>query len=208
MPYVSRSITEFWRRWHISLSSWFRDYLYIPLGGSRLGPARTYLNVFVVFLLSGFWHGANWTFLAWGAYHGTFNLLERVPAYARAWGRLPKTAQLALTFLVAVVGWVFFRADGFSQAAAMLRAMFAGSWSVPGEPALAAIANGRALAMLALGLVLAALPAIPSISGRYGDRAYWPTAALVQLGAVPVLLVLSLAYMADSKFSPLIYFKF
>lgn len=207
LPYVSRSITEFWRRWHISLSSWFRDYLYIPLGGSRLGPARTYLNVFLVFLLSGFWHGSNWTFLAWGAYHGAFNLLERVPAYARTWARLPKVIQLALTFLIAVVGWVFFRAEGFHQAAAMLRAMFAGPIAANVGPALASVGNHRALAMIALGLVLTALAAVPSIGARYRDRAYWPAAA-AQLALVPVLLVLSLAYMADSKFSPLIYFKF
>jgi alginate O-acetyltransferase complex protein AlgI len=208
MPYVSRSITEFWRRWHISLSSWFRDYVYIPLGGNRGPRWRTHLNVFTVFALSGFWHGANWTFLLWGAYHGTWQLIERIPAYGRAWARLPKAVQVALTFAIAITGWVFFRAEGMGRAWAMLRVMYAGPLASAGfQVARETLLNGRAMAMLVVGMSLALAPTIRAIGARYGDRAYYPS-RLVQWSAVPALLVLCVSYMANSKFSPLIYFKF
>ncbi len=122
-PYISRSITEFWRRWHISLSSWFRDYLYIPLGGSRRGKARTYFNLVLVFFLCGLWHGANVTFLAWGLYHGAFFVIERVGL--GAWlERRGAWIRHAYVLLAVVVGWVFFRAADIDSAIAYLRTMF------------------------------------------------------------------------------------
>ncbi|MHC4178781.1 MAG: MBOAT family O-acyltransferase [Planctomycetota bacterium] len=111
-PHVSGSFTEFWRRWHISLSNFMREYLYIPLGGNRVRPYRMYLNLWIVFLLSGLWHGANWTFVAWGAYHGLFLSLEKLFSGWTARGlprRLPRLAAVPLTFLLITVGWVFFR---------------------------------------------------------------------------------------------------
>ncbi len=122
-PYIARSVREFWRRWHISLSTWFRDYLYIPLGGNRHGPVRTGANLLLVFLLCGLWHGASWTFLIWGVYHGIFLVLERVPAVRRLLDRLPAPVQHAYVLLVVLVGWVFFRADTFAHALAYLEAM-------------------------------------------------------------------------------------
>ena len=121
-PYISRSITEFWRRWHMSLSGWFRDYLYIPLGGNRLGVGRTYLNLIIVFFLCGLWHGASWTFVVWGLFHGAFLVLERIGLgkwLARAW----RPFGHIYAMIVVMVGWTFFRADNFDVAAAFIAAM-------------------------------------------------------------------------------------
>lgn len=115
-PYLSRSIREFWRRWHISLSTWFRDYVYVPLGGNRKGFGRMLGNLFVVFVVSGLWHGANWTFLLWGALHGGFIVIESLGA-RRGWGRrIPDAAKWAVTFAVVCVAWVFFRANTVDDA--------------------------------------------------------------------------------------------
>ncbi|MEX2445509.1 MAG: MBOAT family O-acyltransferase, partial [Alkalispirochaeta sp.] len=124
-PYLSKSISEFWSRWHISLSTWFRDYVYIPLGGNRRGPGRVYLNVLVTFLLSGLWHGANWTFIVWGAYHGVLLMGERFVGRLRSGtvqtpGLMQKMLQGALTFGLVLVGWVFFRADTIQDAWSVL----------------------------------------------------------------------------------------
>jgi alginate O-acetyltransferase complex protein AlgI len=121
-PYIANSIQNFWQRWHMSLSSWFRDYLYIPLGGSRKGKFRTYGNLFVVFLLCGFWHGASWTFMAWGAYYGFFLVLERIfPVFIK---KTPRIIRHIYVLAVIVFGWVLFRADSFSHALYYLKAMF------------------------------------------------------------------------------------
>ncbi len=121
-PYAAASITEFWRRWHISLSNWFRDYLYIPLGGNRCGRARNYFNLVIVFFLCGLWHGASWTFAAWGLFHGAFLVLERMKA-GRVLDSLWSPLKHLYTLLVVAIGWVLFRADTMPQAAAFLKAM-------------------------------------------------------------------------------------
>ena len=108
-PYKSASITEFWRRWHMSLSAWLRDYLYIPLGGNRKGPVRTYINLFITMLLGGLWHGASWTFLFWGGYHGCLLALERMNQKRIILGRVPRFFQVAFTFLLVMLGWLLFR---------------------------------------------------------------------------------------------------
>ena len=120
-PYLSKSITEFWRRWHISLSSWFRDYVYIPLGGSRTG--NVYFNLFVVFLLTGIWHGASWTFLVWGIYHGCFVIAERfMKTHVKK--RPPAVLQWMMTLFIVSIGWVFFRAGSLEYALDFLRSLF------------------------------------------------------------------------------------
>ena len=126
VPYFSRDIAEFWRRWHISLTTWFRDYLYIPLGGSRVSKAKVIRNTFVIFLVSGFWHGANWTFIAWGAYHALLFLplillgknrkYTNTVAEGRILPTLKEAGQMILTFFLAVIGWIIFRADSIGQA--------------------------------------------------------------------------------------------
>ena len=126
VPYFSRDIAEFWRRWHISLTTWFRDYVYIPLGGSRVSKAKVVRNTFIIFLLSGFWHGANWTFIAWGAYHAILFLpliltgknrkYTNQIAEGRLLPTLKETGQMLLTFFFAVFGWIIFRAESIGMA--------------------------------------------------------------------------------------------
>jgi len=115
-PYRSQSITEFWRRWHISLSTWLKDYLYIPLGGNRKGRARTYVNLMAVMLLGGLWHGASWNFVIWGGLHGAMLAIERARGKRSVYGRLPAPAKTAVTFVIVCVGWVFFRAPDLPSA--------------------------------------------------------------------------------------------
>lgn len=134
VPYFSRSIPEFWRRWHISLTTWFRDYIYFPLGGSRCAKWKTIRNVFIVWGISGLWHGANWTFVCWGLFHATllaiYNLLgintkyQHVAAHGRLFPNVKEFLQMSLTFLLAVIGWVIFRAEDMGQAVDFLGAMF------------------------------------------------------------------------------------
>ena len=122
-PYRSRSITEFWKRWHISLTSWFRDYLYIPLGGNRVGKFRLYFNLFLVMFVSGVWHGANWTFVCWGLYHAFFMIVERANNKQALYYKLPKVVQLTFTQIIVLFGWVLFRADSIGEAWRMWKCM-------------------------------------------------------------------------------------
>ncbi|HEX9151874.1 MAG TPA: MBOAT family O-acyltransferase, partial [Flavobacterium sp.] len=131
-PYLSRSIKEFWSRWHISLSTWFRDYLYIPLGGNRVSKPRWYLNIFIVFMISGLWHGASWTYIIWGALHGfyqVFGLLadklkEKIPSLSLKPGPLQIIFQIGLTFILATFAWIFFRANSVQDAFTIVNGIF------------------------------------------------------------------------------------
>ena len=138
---------EFWRRWHISLSTWFQDYLYIPLGGSRASSLRTYFNLVLVFFLCGLWHGASWTFVVWGLYHGGFLVLERQARFARLLHRLGRLSHI-YTMLVVICGWVLFRAETFSQAVAFFRAMSGRGGADPTYPLRWFLTNDVALALL------------------------------------------------------------
>src|ERR1019366_3405106 len=123
-PYLSESITDLWRRWHISLSSVLRDYLYLPLGGNRLGPTRTYFNLAVVMLLGGLWHGAKWVFVLWGAYHGLLLAYERWRGKQSLYSNLPPSLRIAVTFLLILFSWVLFRAENLTAAGRFFGAMF------------------------------------------------------------------------------------
>ena len=138
-PYLSQSITEFWRRWHISLSTWLRDYLYVPLGGNRKGPLRTYVNLFIVMLLGGLWHGASWNFVIWGGLHGSFLAFERMQGKTAPYWRLPAPARVAVTFVVVLVTWVFFRAPDLPAAGRYLASMVGFAEVQPGAALLAGI---------------------------------------------------------------------
>lgn len=122
-PYTAQSVRDFWHRWHISLSTWFRDYLYFPLGGNRCSAARTHLNLLIVFFLCGLWHGASWTFVIWGVYHGSFLALERT-SFGRFLARLPRVMRHGYTLLIVMTGWAFFRSESFAQALLFLQALF------------------------------------------------------------------------------------
>lgn len=172
-PYLSASITEFWRRWHMSLSRWLRDYLYIPLGGNRLGRRRTYANLATVMVLGGIWHGAAWTFAVWGAYHGTLLALERMALERREARGLPSRAgaggwRVPATFVLVMLGWVVFRADGIAEAWTMLQGMaFVHGAGLSAE--LAWQLPGRSLAALVVALALIVWPAAPI---RYDEAGY------------------------------------
>ncbi len=211
-PYRSRSITEFWRRWHMTLSRWFRDYVYIPLGGNRAGRLRTLGHLALVFLLCGLWHGARWTFVIWGLYHGVFLILERMLGEDRV-RRMPRAAGHLYALLVVTVGWVFFRADTLAHAVDYLGSM---SGLVPATSpgyGLDLFAQGRALASFALGL-LCCLPlperARPaSAVGELAERGALPSAlgagsALAHLA----LLVLCLVFVVAGTQNSFIYFRF
>ena len=122
-PYISKSIQEFWRRWHMSLSQWFRDYLYIPLGGNRKGLKRTYINLIIVFFCTGLWHGAAWNFIFWGLFHGVFLILERL-GLNKILKKLPKIIQHLYVIIIVSIGWVFFRADNILNALIYTKRLF------------------------------------------------------------------------------------
>lgn len=149
-PYFATTITDFWRRWHISLSTWFRDYVYIPLGGNRVSTARCHLNTMITFIVSGLWHGANWTFVIWGTIHGTLQCMEKVLGWHRAtWGGYRKALHWALTFCIVSLAWVFFRTNSIGEAFKVIRGIFADA----GMPFLS-VADNIGIAM-ALGMVFA-----------------------------------------------------
>ena len=217
-PYIAQSITDFWRRWHMSLSSWFRDYVYIPLGGNRGGQARTIRNLLIVFFLTGLWHGAAWRFIVWGLYHGAFLMLERF-GLDRVLERLPRPARHVYAVLVVMVGWVFFRAESLPAALAYLAQMAQpGHFKAP-DAALSILLNAQTIAALAMGTLFAA-PLLPAVMRSLRTpRAEPPRPDLperLQTGgvhALPVPLlaagfVLSVAILAGSTLNPFLYFRF
>lgn len=210
-PYTSVSITDFWRRWHISLSSWFRDYVYIPLGGNRHGAIGTYRNLFLVFLLTGVWHGASWNFVFWGLYHGAFLILERI-GFGRVLKKTSPIIQVLYTLLVVYFGWVFFRADDLPHAFSMISQMFVGR--ADGTPA-AAFINHESVITLCLG-VICATPILLVVSRRFmaaPDMDGWRRASPASSYAVGIVVALLLIAASAIKilagsYSPFIYFRF
>jgi alginate O-acetyltransferase complex protein AlgI len=208
-PYVSCSITEFWRRWHISLSSWFRDYLYIPLGGNREGPVITCRNLLIVFVVTGLWHGAAWTFLVWGLFHGTFLLVERL-AFREPLQALSNPALRYLYALPAVVlGWVVFRADSLSQAlwlwSAMLRPFAQGAFDVS---QVADLTTPASIAAFLLGASIFVVPGKVSLGSRLMHASLQGWSAWLNTGyAVSALGVTGLIALTGS-YSPFLYFRF
>lgn len=200
-PYVSVSITEFWTRWHISLSTWFRDYLYIPLGGNRGGERRTRRNILIVFAVSGFWHGASWTFLAWGLYHGGWVMLERQSWFA-AYQRAPRALRHLTTMVIVTFGWVLFRAESFAQVGDFARAMvgFAPSGDAP------AVVWGEFLPRRSEVFALVALAAVAWRTLRRDQARDYRSP--VRLALAPVVLILCFMQVLNATFIPLIYFKF
>ncbi len=215
-PYIASSITEFWRRWHISLSSWFRDYLYIPLGGNRCGRWRTYFNLVLVFFLCGLWHGASWCFLVWGLFHGAFLVLERMGLGALL-ERVARPLRHAYTLLVVMIGWVFFRAETFSRAGIVLTALAgrAHASNLRVYPELYLTPD----LVLALGAgILGAMPIIPSLQslrqrllarGPGWFSGSWDALlSSAELAAYLLLLVASATQLAAGTYNPFIYFRF
>jgi alginate O-acetyltransferase complex protein AlgI len=212
-PYVAQSVTDFWRRWHMSLSTWFRDYLYIPLGGNRRGAWRTSLNLLTVFLLCGLWHGASWTFVAWGLYHGGFLMLERRGLGALL-ERLARPLRHAYTLLAVMVGWVLFRASDFTHALGYLKAMSGLGLLNDAEFHIGLFVNpGVALTLAAA--VIGSTPFVPWLGSLIdradGKRPMLAVTEAVSAGrliALGTVLVLSSAMLAAGTHNPFIYFRF
>jgi alginate O-acetyltransferase complex protein AlgI len=199
LPYAAASVADFWKRWHVSLSTWLRDYLYVPLGGNRHGAARTYRNLVLTMLLGGLWHGASWTFVAWGLYHGLLLALHRALPWPRwcaaAWFR---PVAVAATFLCVCVGWVFFRAQSFGAAVAILGRL---CWPVAGAGFAPTVVLGAA-ALLAT--VLAA-----HVVGAWVDLRRWERRLpAVALGTELAVLLLLALFLRPEDGSGFIYFHF
>lgn len=196
-PYISGSIQEFWRRWHISLSTWFKEYLYIPLGGNRKGEVRTMGNKLVVFMATGIWHGANWTFLAWGLFHGLFITLE----YKKLIPLKNKVFAHIYTMLVVICGFVIFRADTIGQAVHILASMFTGVHANALEQMLAAKLLTPYNIICLVAAVIFSAPVSEWLKGRVRHPA-------VQYAASLILLALCVLNLASSSYNPFIYFRF
>ena len=201
MPYISQNVTEFWRRWHISLSSFLRDYVYIPLGGNRRGSKRTYLNLSVVFLLCGIWHGAAWTFILWGVYHGAFLVLERV--LRDKWKfQMKGILGNIITMLVVMFGWILFNSGSFSDAISFIRAMF-------GMNPLAEhqfykyqyYVNSKVIFVGVIGFIFSMVP-FSEIKRKIAEAKY------VKGICCFLLLIVCMIYMSDATFNSFIYFQF
>lgn len=203
-PYISRSITEFWRRWHISLSNWLRDYLYIPLGGSRRGERRTYINLFVTMVLGGLWHGANWTFVIWGAWHGAWLAIERAMGLRTERDTGGRLWRIPILFLIVVLGWVMFRAEDISQAMIFYTAM-AGLNEMGISEALRWQLPGMALATMAIGYII--IFAVPWFEARAGVRIRDMRGLAPQI-IMSVLFILAVAKLSYQSYSPFLYFQF
>ncbi len=208
-PYTASSVQEFWRRWHISLSSWFRDYLYIPLGGNRKGGLRTIVNLMAVFILCGFWHGAAWTFIIWGAWHGLFLGLERLSFVRVILGAAPAVVRHVYTALVVIVGWVFFRADSLPRTVGYF-------WSLAGlgggpdkATALAVAVTLSPKVILALAVGLASFIPLPvGLRERFERSEPAPVPGALAWPALAVIFSLSALMLAAGTYNPFIYFRF
>lgn len=205
-PYTSKSITEFWKRWHITLGSWMRDYLYIPLGGNQLGRSRTYMNLLLVFFLSGLWHGASWNFVIWGMFHGTFLVLERM-FLAKLMQKIPTAVQYIYAFVVVVTGWVFFRIESFDDSTNYLANMY----SLP-------VINLAYLHSLNLKFVFVLLIAIffsfqprslqSTWTNLFTQKNRRPVVNATLACSLVLLYVFNLGELYATGFNPFIYFKF
>jgi alginate O-acetyltransferase complex protein AlgI len=208
-PYISRSVREFWRRWHISLSNWFRDYLYLPLGGNRRGRVREYANLVVVFLLCGLWHGASWPFVLWGAWHGVFLVIERA-GFGRLLSRAGPLAHVYAMGAV-VLGWVLFRCDTLMHARGYYAALAGHASGNPAIHPVAQFLDPLAWTALVVGVVFAA-PVAPMI-GRWRDRVTarprsGRVALTLDFAGLGVLLWAAAAFLAAGTYNPFIYFRF
>lgn len=216
-PYISRSMREFWRRWHISLSTWLRDYLYIPLGGNRKGTSRTYINLLIVFLLCGLWHGANWTFIVWGGWHGLFLIFERLfPGRKKTVVR--GSVGWLYTSLVVLVGWVIFRSPDLASAMDYLVIMGGGGLNTSNPEFAQLMTDSKFHVEFILGLILAT-PAyrVFKVMPARPDLAHQPflfdTALSIARGSARLFLFCSVAYfsslaIAARAYSPFLYFQF
>lgn len=195
-PYISKSMTEFWRRWHISLSSWFKDYVYIPLGGNRVSKRRIYINLFIVFAATGIWHGANWTFLVWGLWHGLFLIIEKfLNVKEWQWNLWKTSLRRFYVILVFIIGWVFFRSDSIDFAMQYLHAMFTFDVSISSK--LLELINAKTL----IFLLIAIYASTPIFKNIIEKRYFGEVVAFV-------IFCFSIIFLSDATYNPFLYFRF
>ena len=201
-PYISKSITEFWRRWHISLSSWFRDYVYIPLGGNRVKRSRQIFNIMVVWCLTGFWHGAGWTFIAWGLYFGILLLCEKF-IWGKAIEKLPRVFRHIYVIFIVIISFVIFNASTFTEAWNDIMNLLgiSGIPLVSGSAVYALKSNAILLAIAFFG----ATPVMKKLCLKYEDKL---PVRILEVASIVVILVVSTAYLVDGSFNPFLYFRF
>jgi len=210
LPYISASFSEFWHRWHISLSNWMKEYLYIPLGGNRCSPFRNVANLWIVFILSGMWHGASWNFIVWGAYHGVFLSLDKFTVNIRK--KIPRILLIPWTFVLVTFGWVCFRAETISDAYAYLRRMFAlgghGSSGQIGE-----WMHTQEWLVLGMGIIFSFAPAFikpMQISDWNITENTYSGLIMIAMRSFLTAALLAICFMSlvTSDFNPFIYFRF
>ncbi|MDT7724044.1 MAG: alginate O-acetyltransferase complex protein AlgI [Actinomycetota bacterium] len=206
-PYSSVTVTEFWRRWHMSLSRWFRDYVYIPLGGNRGGASKTYRNLCIVFVLTGFWHGAQWTFLIWGMYHGALLIIERAFGYdTTPTTPAARIGRRALTILLVVFGWVLFRSPDLEHALGMIGHMVLPDFTGVNDVVEASLTNQRVVLLLG-AMAIFFLPAHP-VTGPLLESSRSRPATALRIGVMTVGLLYSAILVATGTFSPFLYYQF
>ena len=201
-PYISRSITEFWRRWHISLSTWFKEYLYIPLGGNRRG--NVYFNLFVVFLVTGLWHGASWNFVIWGLWHGMFMIIERVIRNENWYKKIPSFIKIFITLFIVIIGWVLFKATTLEEGLKYLSIMFGLSNFSNITFEYTYFISRKFIVLIIIG-IMASTPIFKKIFNRYrGIKVF----ELIKTLLIILLFIISIIFMVNSTYSPFIYFQF
>lgn len=210
-PYIAKSVGDFWRRWHISLTTWFRDYIYIPLGGNRKGAARMYVNMFIIWTLTGIWHGAEWNFILWGMYYFVFQALEKL-CLGKWLEKIPRVLQHLYTMLIVVVGWVIFRCDsGLGQCARYLRSLFSMEVTDEGMEIIRMYAGKYAL-YVALGIILS-MP-LYRVGKEWikhkteNHKVLRLVTEITGYGTLLVLFFISVLYLINSTYNPFIYFRF
>lgn len=205
-PYIAKNIGEFWRRWHISLGTWFREYVYIPLGGNKCPASRHLLNLLIVWALTGLWHGAQWNFLVWGLYYGVILILERY-VWGRALGRLPVFVQHIYTFVLVLIGWVFFFSPSLGAAMDYLGVMFgagASAW-IDRQGFYFLLTHWLLFLLCAIGSFLRGMNILRLLTGSYESRRIRQIAAcVVYIG----MFLVSLAFLVTESFHPFLYFRF
>ena len=208
-PYVSKSVTEFWRRWHISLGTWFRDYVYFPMGGSRVdSKARLVFNLFVVWFLTGVWHGANWTFLVWGLMYFAILTVEKLTDVPKKEGRFLNIPKYAYTMLLVIFGWVIFRADSIGAAGDYFKAMFGASGGpLISEDTIFYLKNNLALLIASAVFSLPVAPFVRKKIEALNEKTR-RTANAVYTVALLLLFIVAISYMIKGTYNPFIYFNF
>ena len=205
-PFISKSITEFWRRWHMSLGSWFRDYVYIPMGGNRCSRARWLFNIFVVWMLTGFWHGADWNFILWGLYFALFLIVEKL-WILRFLEKIPAVFSRIYVLFLVLISFVIFNGSGMSEVLSDIGGLF-GAGGIPLVTDETLYYLGSYAVLLVMG-VIGATPAVKKlVTGAYANKKLRPVLASLQAPAMLLLLVLITAYLVDGSFNPFLYFRF